>query len=438
MSFTTARCKPLGLLAGLLLSLALLGMRPHDSLAQADPTKRLPPRVASVFRWLPEDTETLIVSGALTLPNPDKALDWQDYGVGLACQGLALDRQEPFKSFGLLLISSKDLSDIPTKSKSLIIVADVDHVLHFRIFDGDGRMVLDTDEKKMPELARPIDELRTQLAGAWPPHRLKTFEKQGVVCAVTSLVDQAQLKPLRGRKIECVVQGARNVEGVSKFGSLRSESCTIVIFESDLGNAAKEWTESLRKGAESIKTLVGREVFVYPSPTVMNRWWYRETRWQGAYYVLLKPNTLLCASSDRYLEEVLRRVDQTPEGRALPDTLPEWKQAEFDAPVWMLRHVPKVRERAHAVGLTAAFTKRGFRVVYLPKKGSEVDLKQIEEQWLPPGLFDTSMRRGQLEIARQSDGTVVLSCSAKPGEDTLWFYWQIYRLPGFELFLDER
>jgi hypothetical protein len=170
----------------------------------------------------------------------------------------------------------------------------------------------------------------------------------------------------------------------------------------------------------------------------MNRWWYRETRWQGAYYVLVKPNTLLCASSDRYLEEVLRRVDQTPAVRALPDTLPEWKQVDFDAPVWMLRHVPKVRERAHTVGLTAAFTKRGFRVVYLPKKGSEVDLKQIEEQWLPPGLFDTPKLRGQLEIARQSDGTVVLSCSAKPGEDTLWFCWQIPSLQGFDLFLDER
>jgi hypothetical protein len=153
---------------------------------------------------------------------------------------------------------------------------------------------------------------------------------------------------------------------------------------------------------------------------------------------LLKPNTVLCASSDRYLEEVLRRVDQAPLGRALPDTLPEWKQVDIDASVWMLRHVPKPRERAAAIGMTAAFTKSGFRVAHLAKKSAEADLKQIEELWLPPNLFDTPIRRGHLQITRQSDGAVVVSCSGKPGEDTLWFIWQICFLQGFELTLGEK
>ena len=151
--------------------------------------------------------------------------------------------------------------------------------------------------------------------------------------------------------------------------------------------------------------------------------------------VLLKPKIVLCASSDRYLESVLRRVNQTPETRALPDNLPEWKQVDFDASVWMLRHIPNVGERAHIVGATATFMTNGFRVVYIPKGGSELNIKQIREEWLPKNLFDRQIMRDQLKTVRQPDCTVVLSCAEKLSDDTLWFGWQLYRLQAFELFL---
>ena len=74
----------------------------------------------------------------------------------------------------------------------------------------------------------------------------------------------------------------------------------------------------------------------------------RGTRWQGTYFVLLKANTLLCASSDRYLKSVLRRADEVPASRTLPDDLPEWKQVDFDAPMWMLRHIPEAAGKTRA------------------------------------------------------------------------------------------
>jgi hypothetical protein len=173
----------------------------------------------------------------------------------------------------------KDLRDIPTRDKGLIIVATVDNVLHFRIFDRDGKLVVKTDEEKLPDQARQIDELRKQLE-FWR-HGPEVTDKGSIIFAVTSIVDQAQLKPLRGRKVEeCVAHGARNFESVSSFGSLRSESCTIIVIESDLGGAAGEWTDGLRWEAKTTRTMVGREVFVYHSPTVMEPWEH-ETRWQG-------------------------------------------------------------------------------------------------------------------------------------------------------------
>ena len=116
-----------------------------------------------------------------------------------------------------------------------------------------------------------------------------------------------------------------------------------------------------------MRTLVGREVFVFPSTTVMESG-FIQTKWQGTYYVLLKPNTVLCASSDRYLESVLRRVDEAPQARALPDNLPEWKQVNFDAPAWMLRHVPKAQEKVHAVGATASFLRTSSVSSTLPRR----------------------------------------------------------------------
>jgi hypothetical protein len=129
------------------------------------------------------------------------------------------------------------------------------------------------------------------------------------------------------------------------------------------------------------------------------------------------------------------REEETP---ALPDDLPEWKQVDFDASVWMLRHIPKVGERAHTIGSTATFMKNGFRVVYIPKIGFDVNIKQISEEWLPENLFGTQVLRDRLKTIRQSDGTVVLSCGEKLGDDALWFGIQLYRLQAFELFLADK
>ena len=49
---------------------------------------------------------------------------------------------------------------IPTEGKNLVVVAAVDQVLHFRIFDRDSKMVVDSDEKRLRERVRPIEDLR--------------------------------------------------------------------------------------------------------------------------------------------------------------------------------------------------------------------------------------------------------------------------------------
>ena len=93
------------------------------------------------------------------------------------------------RGFDLRLMSSvNDVSGIPTVGKSLIIVATVDNVLRFRIFDGDGKVAADTDEKRLTEQARQIADFRKQLESLWPPHELTRSEKDRIIAEVTSIV----------------------------------------------------------------------------------------------------------------------------------------------------------------------------------------------------------------------------------------------------------
>ena len=88
----------------------------------------------------------------------------------------------------LRLMSSLNHNGIPTEGKNLIVVAAVDNMLHFRIFEGDGKVVVDTDETRLTEQARQIKDLRKQLQSLWPPYELTTSEKGRVITAVTSIV----------------------------------------------------------------------------------------------------------------------------------------------------------------------------------------------------------------------------------------------------------
>ena len=102
----------------------------------------------------------------------------------------------PRPSVDLRLMSPvEDSGAIPTKGKNLIVVAAVDQVLHYRIFDGDGKRVVNTDEKKLTERSRQIENFRKHLESLWPPHELTENEKQRIVSAVASIVGQPQPKP---------------------------------------------------------------------------------------------------------------------------------------------------------------------------------------------------------------------------------------------------
>jgi len=118
-----------------------------------------------------------------------------------------------------------DVNGIPTAAKSQIIVAAVDHVFHFRIFNVDGKVVVDTDEKRLTEQARQkIEELRKQLDSLWPPHELTKSEKDRVIDAATSIVGRTQLKvPYPTRLEERMTAGLSRLAAFDSTGGPNSK-----------------------------------------------------------------------------------------------------------------------------------------------------------------------------------------------------------------------
>ena len=84
----------------------------------------------------------------------------------------------------------KDVSRIPANGKNLIIVAVVEKVLHFRIFDAEGNVAVDTDETKLAEQAQKIKDLRTRLESLWSSQtqELTKSDRDLIVTAVASIV----------------------------------------------------------------------------------------------------------------------------------------------------------------------------------------------------------------------------------------------------------
>ncbi len=59
-----------------------------------------------------------------------------------------------------LMPALEDVTEIPSAGNDLNIVASVNDVLHFRVFDRQGKPVVDTDEKKLLGQAGEIERLK--------------------------------------------------------------------------------------------------------------------------------------------------------------------------------------------------------------------------------------------------------------------------------------
>ena len=289
--------------------------------------------------------------------------------------------------------------------------------------------------KWLPEDTETLVVARTAVLTRPDPMWLKRWSDVGMISVTESLsvAEGGPLESILGRRVELAVRGARNFDGVTSFGGLRSEGCAIFTLATNLDAGGRALARSLRKHAASIRSVAGRDVYVFPS-AVLKEPWTKPAPWEGAFFVVLDPRTLLYATSDRYLAEVLGHIDHPGNHRALPDSLPEWKHVNFAAPSWIVRHYPREDPTTHAIGMTAAGDENQMQVVYTSRAGAEVDPDQVRHQWAS-GQGPTPERRARFRVERRMDGAAVFATLGPPefGKDPSGWPIQLCNLQAMDV-----
>lgn len=257
------------------------------------------------------------------------------------------------------------------------------------------------------------------------PSSVNAFEsKWGILMPSLALGEFDQyLEPLVDRKILIALKGIRCSRPVGSLGDFYAEGSVVVVFERDLGDAGDEWIRALRKGAEEIRKIAGREVFcLFPGES-------RARRHPRVYFLRLGPDTILYATHDEYLRELLNRIDAAPHARAFPDSLPQWATIDRSAPVWMIRKIPASQQKL-IEGVTWTWANDQARVVYLPRRSSaERVLDRARRLWEARMVADNpslaplseSLRKAiHCELGKQGRVTVSFKTEGQ-GQQTVRF-----------------
>ncbi len=88
-----------------------------------------------------------------------------------------------------LMRNVTDLNALPSAGKRLFIIADVNHALHLRMFDLEGKMVLDSPAKRFTNTW--VEYLQQLVPTLWPPHELTEIDKISVFNAVRSIAGRS-------------------------------------------------------------------------------------------------------------------------------------------------------------------------------------------------------------------------------------------------------
>lgn len=134
---------------------------------------------------------------------------------------------------------------------------------------------------------------------------------------------------LSGTNVALLVEGSRRFRPPKDLGGTLFEGCTIAVMD---GASVIDSDAFMHKAASAkrIEKIEGVNIAVFEETQEKDTW----TTFVG----FPRKNVVLVATNADYLRTVLARTHAASGPRALPETLPEWKYVNTDAPVWGVRH----------------------------------------------------------------------------------------------------
>jgi hypothetical protein len=218
------------------------------------------------------------------------------------------------------------------------------------------------------------------------------------------------------------------------------EGCQIIVLQQGLGPERDAFVRQMTLNARQIKTIAGQRVMVFEEKLEEDIW--------KIFITVPAPNILLLATNQDFLTQVLKRMHQKGERRALPESLPEWKHVDTRARFWAVRHYDKAdaqddpssplsgKEGAanwpdtEAVGIVFEFDPSRSKVATIKYlSGNKEALKLFTDEHAE---IDQSFR----PVIRQAEaGVVELVLSPGTGEEAGVFLLVLFALLGHAIYV---
>lgn len=302
---------------------------------------------------------------------------------------------------------------------------------------ADTETVATAQDFALPPFKRD-KHLNPQTGESFEIKDLRGFVVRGLhrmaIGPLVSLDDRGPYSHLFARKARFVLVGGRKYDIVSALGSLTYQGCHVIALREDLPDSGRAFVASLRASAREVRTVAGREVFVFATSFKDRDSHAKIPADEGTFILLVRPDTVWSATSWSYLQEMLARFDNRAPRQALPLSLPEWKHVEQSAPWWMMRHIGKNAPHKlasiatqQAVGSTMVYRAEPptLEVVYLPQRESAEEYAR--QMWMPTVKHNTS----RVTIGSTMDYTTVRISLERPDKEPLqWSFLTAFAAPG--------
>lgn len=130
--------------------------------------------------------------------------------------------------------------------------------------------------------------------------------------------------------VKVSVSGSRKFQSPTGLGGMLFEGCDITVFDAGMVPSRSIMISRMTPLAKRVLTIEGHRILMFEQRMEEDVW--------KIYVAFPAPNVLLCGTNVDFLTQVLKRMHQKGDERALPEDLPEWKQVNTDARFWSVRH----------------------------------------------------------------------------------------------------
>lgn len=224
-----------------------------------------------------------------------------------------------------------------------------------------------------------------------------------------SIIQQGKLlKPILGQTLLFSVEGSRKFRPPADLGSMKYEGCHVLVFGQDFAGARNSFIKVLETQAKEVQKIAGHQVMVFEQKLERELW--------KIFVVSPKPDVVLCATDQSFLSDVLNRMESRGKSRALPESLPEWKQVETTARFWAVRHYdkenatrdttsPLLGKQAaanapdkQAIGITLTYNPNGNNEAKIKYLSANAEAAKIANKYWNPGAYKLNPKISRSEL----------------------------------------